>query len=492
MRMAMKLAAMLLTLCMIVVMVIGCSGGNSTPTSTDTPSATATPQAGEPDSGNERNIVENPDNLFVEKPMDLGGRTIKIGSPWDGDYKYEDIKEETPSFTIKRLEILKSIEEDYNCKIEYVDLTNIEFGTQEMAEQLALSKSSGDVYVDILDHQSDFNPGTALAREYLYPLFDIDVISSQDESVWSSITKGSEYKGKIYGLNTELGFGMLRTMLLYNKKLAAQYGVENLYDLVRNKEWTFDKFLDVSESVYDKSGGTVSSIVTLYGMPGKLYEQFMTSNNAVPFEASPTGLINNIDSEKGLQACQFFTDLIGKGLFDMTVVESTDEDPAFNYFINGKSMFFTAEGWMIGWVFEEMEDEFGIIPMPLGPDATEYASLYDIGRYWSIVDNGGNMEEVGAVLIALAKRTNDYYPDIDEYEPMTWQEDLVGSSWDEESVEMSQIMIDNMVMNQVNQLTEVPGWDEACLKMAKGELTPKEAIAGISQSIQAVVDEANK
>lgn len=511
-----KAMGLMVALAMVVAIMAGCAGQTTTTTATTAATTTAgttaattaateaTTTAGttegtttavttaETTSGEPRpNIVENPDNPFTETVMDLGGRTIKIGTPWIGDFEIEEGETELTAVALKRLEILKWIGIDYNCKFEVVDLSPIEWDTQELAEQLALAKSSGDVYVDILDHQSNLNPGPALPRDYLYPLSDINVINSQMDK-FNIISKGTTYKGKIYGVNYESPFGSLRHMLLYNKTLAAKYNIENLYDLVRNKQWNFDKFLEVSESVYDQSGGDVSSIVTLYGMPTKLYEQFMAANDAIPYDQVDGKLVSNIDTEKGLRAMQFFTDMISKGLFDMSVMESTDEDPAFYYFINGNSMFFTAEAWMIGWVFEEMEDEFGILPMPMGPDATSYVSMYDVGRYWSIVDNGGNAEEVGAVFMALAKRSGDYYPDIDEYEPETWQEDVGGSTWDEESVEMTQILIDNMKMNYVTQLTEEPDWYEACEQMAAGELTPKEAVAGIAQQIQAALDVANQ
>ncbi len=437
-----------------------------------------------------RNIVENPDNPFTETIVDLGGRTIKLASAWVDTYDYWEEKDETPTEVLKNMQILKDIQEDYNCKIELVDMEGIEWWEQELVEQLALAKASGDTYADILDWQTNMNPGPVVYRDYLVAAQDIPALNDS-LGAWSPATRSTEYGGKIYGFNAESPLGYIRSFLLYNKDYAKQYGIEDMYALVKDNKWTFDKFLEVSEKVYDQSGGKVSSIVTRYGMPKALLEQFMTSNDAVPFTQKDGKLVTQINTEKGIRACQFVVDMIGKKLIDMEYINNPG-DP-YDYFIAGNSMFYIAQGWEIGEVGEELPSDFGILPMPMGPDATSYASYYDQIRIYSIVDNGDGGEAAAHVLLALKKRQADTYLDIeDAAEPYNWLEDLAYDASDDESLEMADLINNSLSMNYIVLLSEVPGWEDAAAQIAGGVSTPAEAIGAITAQLQAAVDEANK
>jgi maltose-binding protein MalE len=336
------------------------------------------------------------------------------------------------------------------------------------------------------------NPGPVVYRDYLVAAQDIPALNeSLKAGAWSQATNNTEYKGKIYGLNAEAPLGYIRSFLLYNKDYAKQYGIEDMYALVKDNKWTFDKFLEVSEKVYDQSGGKVSSIVTRYGMPKALLEQFMTSNDAVPFTQKDGKLVTQINTEKGIRACQFVVDMIGKKLIDMDYINNPG-DP-YDYFIAGNSMFYIAQGWEIGDIGEELPSDFGILPMPMGPDATSYASYYDQIRIYSIVDNGDGGEAAAHVLLALKKRQADTYLDIeDAAEPYNWLEDLAYDASDDESLEMADLINNSLSMNYIVLLSEVPGWDDAAAQIAGGVSTPAEAIGAISAQLQAAVDEANK
>ncbi len=445
----------------------------------------------------ERNILASPLNSWVEEVVDLGGRTIKIGSWWIDAYDYWEEAEETPSDVLERIQVLKEIEADYNCKIELVDLEGIESYTQELAEQFAMAKTSGDTLCDIIDWQNNFNPGPAVYANYLAPLDDIPIMKANIQN-FSPISYQIAYEGKVYGLNDESPLGYMRSMLVFNKDYVAEYGIEDLYQLAREKKWTFDKFMEVCEKVYSQSGGTISAIVKRYGMPETLLTQFMTSNNAVPFTQIDGKLVAQHNTEASVRACQFVVDMINKKLLDMDYIANPG-DP-YEYFIAGQSMFYIAEGWEIGDIAAELSGEMGLLPMPIGPDATDYASYVNGCRMMSIVDNGDGGDAAAHVLIAMKKRCADFHLDFEDEPteeelttPFDWIiDDLSWDLSDEDSQEMAQLIFDGLTMDYFLMLQDVPGWGEASAAIAAGVSTPAEALGAIAAELQAAVDEFNK
>lgn len=101
------------------------AGANTAAPSSNTAAPTAAPTATPPvDTRTEGEKLADQYNGFVETPMDLKGRTIRIASYVGGRYDYVKTKEgkddvaNTNTQTIKVIEILKGIEKDYNCKFE--------------------------------------------------------------------------------------------------------------------------------------------------------------------------------------------------------------------------------------------------------------------------------------------------------------------------------------------------------------------------------------
>jgi len=63
--------------------------------------------------------------------------------------------------------------------------------------------------------------------------------------------------GKLYGMTGDITTAthMFTNLLLYNKALALEYGLPNLYNLVREGKWTFDKFIEITKGIYKDLNG---------------------------------------------------------------------------------------------------------------------------------------------------------------------------------------------------------------------------------------------
>ena len=190
-------------------------------------------------------------------------------------------------------------------------------------------------------------------------------------------------------------------------------------------------------------------------------------------------------------------DLINKNLLDMDYINNPG-DP-YDYFVAGSSLFYIAEGWEIGDIASELRGEMGIVPMPMGPDATEYASYVSFLRMMSVVDNGDGGDAAAHVLMALKKRFADIYLDYegepDEEEltrPFDWiADDLAYDLSDKDSEEMALITYEGLTMDYSLLLESVPGWGNAAASIIAGVATPAEALSAIEIELQAAVDAFN-
>jgi hypothetical protein len=109
------------------------------------------------------------------------------------------------------------------------------------------------------------------------------------------------------------------------------------------------------------------------------------------------------------------------------------------------------------------------------------------------VNNGRNVEEAAAVWLAFWKRMGAYYPDFDQsYEEISLADQTAGLlNYNEDDIEMADIIMHSLVTNQVYMLLNDGGYDNATSSIFSGNETPKEAFDRIKNSVQAQVDEFN-
>ena len=177
--------------------------------------------------------------------------------------------------------------------------------------------------------------------------------------------------------------------LYFNKTLAKNNNLANPYELVRSNQWTFDKFAEMSRAVYQdlNANGETDLGDTL----GFFYE-------AGQFHFLITGLDEHyatLDKDgmpiySFLQTSEAVTKMetLSKLLIDPKVTydiaRATDYEGFSNRWMYARGMFaagkqlFTVGGALVITEFADMEDEFGILPMPKWTPEQE--------RYYHIIE----------------------------------------------------------------------------------------------------------
>ncbi len=224
--------------------------------------------------------------------------------------------------------------------------------------------------------------------------------------------------------------------LFFNKKLAADYKITGIYDLVREKKWTHDKMTELIAGTYqDLNGDGEKGKEDVYGYSPSDYtiRNYLVSYETPTFDTGKDGKL------KPVWNTQHTYDVIEK----LVSMVKTD-DVAFNLtadcFTEGRLLFYgdklsSAKKW------REMEDDFGIIPFPMYDEKQ--------GRYLASVSNSASMMAI--MITARAPEDSAYLIEamcresLTTIRPAIFEGALKAKySRDEESSEMIEIIRDAM------------------------------------------------
>lgn len=243
--------------------------------------------------------------------------------------------------------------------------------------------------------------------------------------------------------------------MAFNKGIVVDNGLVDIYELVRNGEWTFDKLSELSEAVYrDTNGdGTMTPDDDLFGFLGAddvMWSFFAGSGSLFTTRDENGAFIFSYGSERDIDVTTATIKLMNQPWFmNHHKISNTDDIYYRQLFETGHGLFF----WMRLDEVTNMragEADFGIIPTPKYDEAQE--------KYYSMVSqhttgllsipitvSGEALDEVGLILEALAAES--HYTLIPEYIETSLK---TKNSRDAESADMLDIIISNRVFDPMN------------------------------------------
>ena len=425
------------------------------------------------------------DPVLKESVRDLKGKTIKFATfwqDWDGTNRgIESIQQQELNAAA-----IKSIEADYNCKIEIVLMSS-----KTYLSDIATARSAGIVYANVFQLQKEMDP---LYRSG--SVADLSRVQSVGLTTneWNpAITAMTTYKGKVFGLGVNQN-RLMYDVVFFNKTMAQKYNLGNFYDLVRNNEWTHEKFLDLNEQVSKASNRKVFGTVGCYTCSLK---DLIYSNKTLPILNKDGVVTFNGTSNDNLKMLNYIQEFPKNGYYYNTAMNMYDHvadtvTASESAFEQGKSLFYITSAWMATNFSKKMKDEYGILPLPKGPDADSYINLITNSRYMSLFDGDPDIEDSGAIMVALINRTNMKIAD--------WEDSQLSTLCDEDSLEMLQTIQQSPVVITGDQHMEDPTdgpannydmdyWTNAINDILRGSKTPKQAMDAIVNPVQALLDD---
>lgn len=420
-----------------------------------------------------------------DEVVDMKGYEFTIASP----FLLEDpvMSEITGAESIFE-EVRHKVEKDYNCTIKIIAHDNY-------VENVHTKVLAGDKIADVIDVEG--RNLIQLARSgCIVPLEEVEGLNLSDTRWISGYTQMTEFNGQHYGVNF-MRPAEARICLIYNRELLKEAGIkEDPQKLVDSKEWTFDKFREMCKKITkDTNGDGTNDRFGCYIALPETFGTSMISANGGRLVTSVDGVAKETYNDpKALNALNFIYDLVNK---DKTVkvgpsVETVDsQKEATANFVAGESAFYFGETWVVNQLLKPTagDMDYGIVTIPMGPDATEYACPFENARNFCITSTNKDVDKTVIILNALARYIEQYDED-----PDWWHYDIEMDYFQEgdtASVDAFISLIDTATYDLGVGVTELwkdfqarVVWD-ACYQN-KG--TPASAIQAINGKYQSAVD----
>jgi len=228
---------------------------------------------------------------------------------------------------------------------------------------------------------------------------------------------------------------------LLNKNLVTEFGLENPYELVREKKWTMGKSLEMGAAASNDTNGNGKADwkedqIGLATHNGNHYALLISAGLTVAVKDENDLPVLNLESERFVEVYDFIKDNF---MASPEICIGNDQSLVFP---EGRNLFC---GQVLGCVrlWREMEDDLGIIPTPMfNEDQSQYYTFvmpYNV--YASCIPtSAADPERSGTAIQALAILSAHYLT------PAYYDITITGKGLrDEESIEMLDLILDSAV-----------------------------------------------
>ena len=410
-----RILALVLALVMTVSLFAACGGSEdpaTTTTAATTTAATTTAATSTDATTTEATTTEattteatTTEATTTEPALDLAGYEFSIADggdffpAMDENGNYKTVIEETLADELLALE-------------EELGITIVETSLPDgNTTEVLIAAAMGSVkYADLIyKSQDDMWPVARVSG--LTPMDDEKLVAAgldaTDSTRWYQPVQEWTYLfDHLWGLTVASEYVVPSTgfFVCFNKDLCASVGYDDMYQLVRDGGWTWEVYRQIArETTKDTDGDGTNDIwgtgATAWGGESVC--------NGVQYIGEVDGKWQcTIDSEAGVEALQF--------LVDMNYADQTRWDVGSGEcrqaFANGTITFNWADMGHIngpGSALFDSNHDYGILPMPMGPRATEYASMTDTCRALWMQASNMDYEKTVAIMNEWALIVND-------------------------------------------------------------------------------------
>ena len=465
----MKKIARILALIMAVAMLfsLAACGGNSG----DTPGGT--------NNGGENGTDE------VRK-FDMGGKAIKVACWW-APMPVADASTEEGRLQYFQYDQAKK---DYNFTVEEIVVDQRDIRTNFEA-----SLMSGDVWADIIYMRAEqaikwAQKGNLLDLTNLYPMDSVEYNQSMRDFF---TLDGKTYAFTYYEDNAE-------NLIAFNKNIFDRVGLPYPYELAKNKQWTWDKFVEYVQKATIKDATTGKIDVYGYYAFASLgtAEHFMYTCLGRQFiETDANGdYVSNVEDAEVLAFMNKVRDLnLMDGVYLPPANVTTWSDAPVKF----KSGRIAMYNWSMSGgpgALKDMEDDWGVVPFPLGKEGQDY-------KFMNTTQNvqvmpaalASNMEWADQVAYVYHQIYKSPYAS-DEERQAARLSSFETQLRDKESAELVMDITDNtpVVLQNSNMIGSDDHWgkiDVPANKAFAGEDTLARAFASFADAHKAIVQQAN-
>ena len=295
------------------------------------------------------------------------GEEFRILAQLDGNRHYDVFAEEADNNDSVRDAVYqrnKTVEERFEVKIvvEFDVFSNVNAAIDRMVK-------SGTDDFDLCFVHMVTGAALALDRDFV-PFEKLEYIDLSKPWWDQSLKQGFSIGNELFFANGDISPSSFSTTscLYFNKKIMERNDLEYPYELVKSGKWTLDRFIEYTKDFTRDADGDGKidphGASDMFGLTSWAYD--------VPYSlyyGAGGNLVSKDENDMPYYDPQVERDeqIYGK-IYDAVITnnayfESADYNNVGQLFINGQAMFYDAS-LLLADRLRDMNDEFGILPMP--------------------------------------------------------------------------------------------------------------------------------
>ena len=386
------------------------------------------------------------EDIYPYAEHDFGGETIKVLARRDGangQQDFEDICVEEMNGDVLNDAVYQrtlAVEEKYNVKIE---VTYVEDSAGMTAKNV---KANEDAY-QIIQEKLIYLSQTLGAQNYLVDFNKIDSVTLEAPWYNQNLIKNLAINKKVTALGGDMAISDKSgpSVTVFNKKMLVDYGLEDLYQTVRDGRWTLDKLHELMKKTSRDLNGD-GKMTLQDDQWGLMAEDFIgwtlsvgSGNRLAALDDDGLPYIT-ANAPKAVSDWDKIMDI----MYDKEnrTLHPTSIEAYVETFMNNRN-FLQIQSICIIYMMRGMEQDFGIVPVPKYDEAQKSyitpTSPY-VTRLIAVPVTCRNTETVGAVIDALSREgTNTVVP--------AYYDNLLNNkvARDNESIEMLKMIFDSVI-----------------------------------------------
>ena len=375
-----------------------------------------------------------------------------------------------------------------------ITITQVDFSGDKL-EEVTTASLAGDCLADIIWLRMKYGFPAAKAGALL-PLDGEAAVNAglnyADATRFEQVTTAwTKMFDKMWGFTVASKYVPIQTgyFITFNRDLcaAAGYDAETLYQMARDHQWDWDTYRHIARRATQDTDA--DGTPDIWGTGATAWGNEAVSNNVQFIGQDASGKwVPTIDSDAGVRALQF--------LYDMNYGDGTRWDEGSGTcregFANGIVCFNWSQMGHIngpGATIFESNHDYGILPMPLGPDATEYAAMSDNFSFFTIMNTNKELDKTVAVLNEWALILNDtsnYLDVLDDGRCRNEEDKEMLINYVIPSYTVNLGFITDDIAGVVDEDDDGNGFISG---VSYNGMTPKQAIEAFRDPLQAVLDD---
>ncbi|MBQ7338314.1 MAG: hypothetical protein IJW40_07665 [Clostridia bacterium] len=442
MKKATKLLCLFLAFLMSVSMFVACADEG---TDDDKDPDQSTPSTTEPNEGD--GGEETSDLLLTLPSYDFNEEEFVILCRTDKEYEVDTENPSTGDIVNDAIFSRNArVEELYNVEIVSAPVNGTWDQQSVFTSTLKNAVSSGSEDFDLVAGYLAYISNLAM-DDCFYNLHEVNTLNLESEWWSESFVDNLTLFDCLYFADGDISLTMWESLyaMYFNKQIAEDRGIDNLYEMVIDGEWTMEALYELTEELYEDDGNDTVDMGDSFGM--------IINCHSIRAMVTTCGIPITQRNDEGTYDLVFFEDNT-VNLFDelysyvhsndsvymMVLSDDSDYTDILKMFTNNQSLFISGTLDQSA-TLRNMDTAFGIVPFPKYDKYQDnYLShSYDGHSIFSIPASLVDPSMSGAIMDALGAESKQ------SVVPQYYEVVLKGrTTRDEESREMLDIIRDNL------------------------------------------------